>query len=105
MGVLVDKRGYRTPLGRWLYQRRQRVKWRWWNFTEAVDRRWCMLGVSLGVRNPQACRTCGRTDLDGWDPTGAETWCEDHCPDHDYKSDSMRSGRWCIHCGKAEPWD
>jgi hypothetical protein len=102
--MLVRADGRRTSLGLWLWRRRFRFSMWWWRRRKQIDRLWCQTGVILRMRNPEACRGCGRTDLDGWDPTGADTWCPDCCPDHAYQHDRMRSGRWCIHCGEPEPF-
>lgn len=95
----------RSALGRWWQNHRLTLQLRWWRFETWADRQWCRAGVALRLRNPQACRGCGKTDLDGYDPTGADTWCEDCCPDHDYKNDGMRSGAYCDRCGKPAPED
>lgn len=105
MQVFVTTDGARTSLGRWLYLHRFAWQMRWWRFETWADRVYCRAGVVLRLRNPAACRGCGRTDLDGYDPTGADTWCPACCPDHDFKSESMRSGKWCVRCGEPAPWD
>ena len=95
----------RSALGRWWWTRKLAISIRWWRFTKRIDRLYCQCGVLLRLRNPMACRGCGETDLDGWDPTGADTWCPTCCPDHDYQHDSMRGGHWCIRCGEPVPPD
>lgn len=102
-GIFVSADGRRTTLGRWLWQRRSNMRMRWWRFERWADRIYCGFGVVLGLRNPEACRGCGKTGLDGWDPTGTNTWCPKCCPDHDYQTEY--GVRACIHCGEPVPLD
>lgn len=76
---------------------------RWWRLTTWLDRRVSALRVRLGLRNPTACRVCGRDDMPSYDETGAMTYCPDHCPDHDYS----REFGWpqCNVCGVSAPDD
>lgn len=57
------------------------------------------------------CRVCGsRGDVVSFDPRGLwafffrQTWCPDHCPDHDYVY-SRYDGHYCNNCGQPRPDD
>ncbi len=49
------------------------------------------------------CKVCGG-DTELAAPDG-ETYCQEHCPDHDYQTDSLSDWAMCVNCLKPAPED
>lgn len=98
-------RGERSRLGKWWWNARWGIRSRWYAIQDALGVAWSVTLVTLRLRDPAACRGCGRTDLDGYDPRGVNTWCPGCCPDHNFEYDRDRRGKFCSRCGEPLPWD
>jgi hypothetical protein len=73
------------------------IKWRWQRFV------WWLQDQIRKVWNNNQCAVCSREVPSYPCNPFKKTWCEEHCPDHDYEYQRDMGGKFCKHCSK--PYD
>ena len=67
-----------------------------------------IIKITTGIAMPVSetsfkCKVCcADTDLASDD---GETFCHEHCPDHDYQNDTLSDYPMCLICGEPAPDD